>query len=360
MLLRLENRAEPSRLMVFVAPLLAIAATVVAGGILFAALGFEPFGALHMFFIEPISSMYGISEWLLKATPLALIAVALAVGFRGNVWNIGAEGQLVMGAVFAGGTALALYEVEGFWVMPLVLIMGMIGGSLYAAVPAFLRTRFHANEILTSLMLNYVAVLFLSWLVHGPWRSPEGYNFPESRMFTDSALLPALMEDTRLHVGALLAPVAAVVSWIIVSRTFLGFQIKVIGMTPAAGSYAGFGTNRAIWFSLMYAGALAGLAGAMEICGPIGQLVPTVSPGYGYTAIIAAFLGRLHPVGIILASLLLAQTYMGGDNTQIGLGIPLAVTQVFQGMILFFLLAADVLIRYRVRFDRRTRRVEAA
>jgi len=345
--------------MVFIAPLLAILATVIAGGILFAALGFDALSSLNMFFIIPISDMYGVSEWLLKAAPLALIGVALAVGFRGSVWNIGAEGQLVMGAVAAGGTALSLYEVQGFWVLPVVLIMGMVGGAMYAAIPAFLRTRFHANEILTSLMLNYVAVLFLGWLVHGPWRSPEGYNFPESRMFTDSALLPALIEDTRLHVGVLLAPLAAFVSWVIISRTFLGFQIKVIGMTPAAGSYAGFGTTRAIWFTLCFAGAMAGLAGAMEICGPIGQLVPTVSPGYGYTAIIAAFLGRLHPVGILMASLLLALTYMGGDTTQIELGIPLAVTQVFQGMILFFLLAADVLIRYRVRWNRQVK-VEAA
>jgi len=339
--------------MVFVAPVLAILATVIAGGALFAFLGLDPFEALRLFFIEPLSTSYGVSEWLLKATPLAMIAVGLSVGFRGNIWNIGAEGQLVMGAVASGGTALALYDSTGYWVLPLVLIMGVIGGALYAAIPAFLRTRFHANEILTSLMLNYVAVLCLGWLVHGPWRSPEGYNFPETRMFTDWAILPILMEDTRLHVGALLVPIAAILSWVIVSRTFLGFQIKVIGMTPAAGSYAGFGANRAIWFSLMYAGGLAGLAGAMEVCGPIGQLVPSVSPGYGYTAIIAAFLGRLHPIGILLASLLLALTYMGGDSTQINLGLPLAVTQVFQGMILFFLLAADVLIRYRVRWDRR-------
>jgi len=351
---RLELRPEPSRAMLFVAPMLAIALTVIAGGVLFAALGFSPLPALRTFFISPLGDLYGISEWLLKATPLAIIAVALALGFRGNVWNIGAEGQLIMGAVASGGVALALYDVSGYWVLPVVLLAGVVGGALYAGIPALLRIRFHANEILTSLMLNYVAVLFLAWLVHGPWRSPEGYNFPESRMFTDSALMPILLEGTRLHVGALLAPVVALIAWVILSRSFLGFQIKVIGMTPAAGSYAGFGPKRVIAFTLMFGGGMAGLAGAMEVCGPNGQLVPTVSPGYGYTAIIAAFLGRLHPFGILLASLLLALTYMGGDAAQITLGVPLAVTQVFQGMILFFLLACDVLIRYRVRFAFRT------
>ena len=349
---RLEARPEASRVMVFAAPALAIAATLAAGAALFAALGFAPLSALRAFFVEPVSSLYGVSELLLKAGPLAMIGVGIAVGFRGNVWNIGAEGQFIVGGVAAGGTALALYQVPGLWVLPLVLTAGIAGGALYAAVPALLRVRFHANEILTTLMLNYVGGLFLAWLVHGPWRSPEGYNFPETRMFTDSALMPVLVQDTRLHVGILAVPLVAAAAWILLSRTFLGFQIKVIGMTPAAGSYAGFPQGRVVWVSLMLGGGLAGLAGAMEVTGPIGQLTPNISPGYGYTAIIAAFLGRLHPAGIVLASLLLALTYLGGDATQIALGIPLAVAQVFQGMILFFLLAAEVLIRYRIRFFR--------
>jgi simple sugar transport system permease protein len=200
--MRLEARPESSRAMMVVAPLLAIAATVVAGGLLFAALGFDPVAALATFFIKPIGDLPGVSEWLLKAAPQALIGGGLALGFRGNVWNIGAEGQLIIGAVSAGGAALARYDVSGLWVLPVVLVAGALGGALYAAIPALLRTRFHANEILTSLMLNYVATLTLAWLVHGPWRSPEGYNFPESRIFTDSALLPSLIADSRLHVGA--------------------------------------------------------------------------------------------------------------------------------------------------------------
>jgi simple sugar transport system permease protein len=341
--------------MMAAAPLLALAATLAAGGLLFAALGFDPAAALATFFVSPLADLSGVSEWLLKATPLALIGIGLAIGFRGNVWNIGAEGQLTMGAVAAGGAALALYDASGLWVLPTVLAAGILGGIAYAAVPALLRTRFHANEILTSLMLNYVAALVLAWLVHGPWRSPEGYNFPETRMFADSALLPALIPGTRLHVGVLLVPLVAFAAWAIVSRSFLGFQIKVIGLTPEAGSYAGFNLNRVVWFTLSLGGGLAGLAGAMEVAGPIGQLVPAVSPGYGYTAIIAAFLGRLHPFGIVLAALLLALTYLGGDAAQIALAMPLAVAQVFQGMILFFLLAADVLIRYRVRLSVRLR-----
>ncbi|KAA5607696.1 ABC transporter permease [Roseospira marina] len=336
--------------MVYLTPLVAAGLTAVAGLILFAALGHDPVRALTIFFISPLTTSFGLTELIVKATPLVLCALGLSVGFRGNVWNIGAEGQLILGAIFAGGVALAVGDAEAPWLLPVMVCAGIVGGMLWAAIPALLRTRFNANEILVSLMLSYVASLLLGYLVHGPWRDPDGFNFPETALFGESALLPALVEGTRLHAGALFALVAVGVVWVLLMHSFIGFQVKVMGMAPRAGGYAGFSQARVVWLGLLCGGALSGLAGMVEVAGPIGQLHPQISPGYGFTAIIVAFLGRLHPLGILVAGLFMALTYLGGDTLQIEMGLPRAMTGVFQGMILFFLLASDVLIHHRIRF----------
>ncbi|KAA0582919.1 ABC transporter permease [Azospirillum sp. Sh1] len=351
--IRLEPRGQASKTMVYATPLLAVALTLLSGFILFMAMGFDPLKALYSFFVAPLTSVRGLGELVVKATPLVLCAVGLAIGFRANVWNIGAEGQLTLGAITGGGLALAFYGEGGWWLLPMMVIGGAIGGAVWAAVPAYLRLRFNASEILTSLMLNYVALLLLNYLVHGPFRDPDGFAFPESRLFEADATLPILWAGTRVHLGALFALAAVAGGWLLIARTFIGFQIKVIGLTPAAAGYAGFDQKRIVWLTLLLSGALAGIAGMGEIAGPIGQITASISPGYGYTAIIVAFLGRLHPVGILLAALLMALSFIGGEAAQIAMGLPKAITGVFQGMLLFFLLASDVLIRYRVRFGAR-------
>ena len=348
MLFKLSKRPEPSRQMVLVSPLLALALTLVFGVFLFLIMGVSPSEALYAFFVEPLTTTYGWAELAVKATPLVLIAVTLSIGFRAGVWNIGAEGQLTLGGICGGAVALWFYEVDSVWVIPLMVIAGILGGMLWGAIPAFLRTRFNANEILTSLMLTYVAGFLLSLLVHGAMRDPDGYNFPESRLFSDSATLPIILEGTRLHLGWIFALAAVVAAWLMISRTLIGFEVKVLGQAPAAGRYAGFSQKNIIWFSLLLSGGAAGLAGMIEVSGPIGQVLPSISPGYGFTAIIVAFVGRLHPFGVLLAGLLLALSYLGGESAQISLNLPLAVTGVFQGMLLFFLLGCDVLIHYRV------------
>jgi simple sugar transport system permease protein len=330
-------------------PLLALILTLLAGSILFRMMQVDVLGALYIFFIEPVSSRYGLAELGVKAIPLVLIGVALSLGFRAGVWNIGAEGQFIFGAIFGGGAALAFYEQQGFYILPLVLLAGIVGGMVWAGIVAWLRTQFNANEILTSLMLSYVAGLCLSFLVHGPWKDPDGYNFPESRIFSDSAILPIILEGTRLHVGVILVLIIVLLGWGLLARTRLGFQIKVVGDAPSAASYAGFSQNKTIWMTLLMSGGAAGLAGVMEVVGPIGQLLPSISPGYGFTAIIVAYVGRLHPVGALFAGLLIALSYLGGESAQISLNLPLAVGGVFQGMLLFFLLACDVLIHYQLR-----------
>jgi len=360
MLPRLEQRPEASRSMVYVSPLIAVVFTVLTAMVMFALLGVDPVRAIETFFIEPVSSLDGLSELLVKATPLVLIGVGLSLGFQANVWNIGAEGQLVIGALAGGGLALAFFDQQSVFLMPAMLACGVLGGMVWAGIPAFLKTRYNTNEILTSLMLTYVGLLVLSYLVHGPWKDPQGMNFPESRLFHDSALLPVVIEGTRLNIGALIALFMVVLGWILISRHVIGFQIKVIGMAPMAASFAGFKEKRLIWLTLLISGGCAGLAGVIELSGPIGQIVPSISPGYGFTAIIVAFLGRLHPVGVLFAGLLMALTYLGGDSAQITMNLPNAVTGVFQGMLLFFLLASDVLIKYRVRFGAPKINVEAA
>ena len=352
MLIRLEPRGGASRFWSYTTPVLAVALTILGGLVLFAALGRNPLVGLYYFFIAPLTSLYGLSELFVKATPIVLCAIGLALGFRANVWNIGAEGQLTLGAIAGGAVALAFYEVESVFLLPAMIVAGALGGMAWAAIPAWLKTRFNANEILVSLMLTYVATLLLSTLVHGPLRDPEGYNFPESRLFHDAALLPVVWDGTRLHLGAILTLAVVAAAWVVLARTLTGFQIKVIGMAPRAAGYAGFSQKKMVWITLLLSGGLAGMAGLFEVAGPIGQLLPSISPGYGFTAIIVAFLGRLHPLGILLAGLLVALSYLGGELVQIELGMPQATTGVFQGMLLFFLLGSDVLIRYRLRFDR--------
>jgi len=351
MKLRLEARPEPSRLALWSAPLLATAATLCVGFIVFTALGRNPVAAFDAFFIAPVATRYGIAELLLKASPLMLIGTGLAIGYRANVWNIGAEGQLTLGALAGGVIALAVGEadVPSALLLPAMFIAGALAGMLWAAIPALLRTRCNANEILTSLMLVYVATLLLSWLVHGPWRDPEGYNFPQSKIFAANALLPILLPETRLNAGFVLALAVVALAWLFVRRHIVGFEMRVAGLSPGAANYAGISWRRNIWLGMLAGGACAGLAGVGEAAGPIGQLLPSMSPGYGFAAIIVAFVGRLHPAGIALASLLMSLLYLGGESAQVNLALPSAVTGLFEGTLLFFLLAADVLVNYRPR-----------
>jgi simple sugar transport system permease protein len=349
-MLRLEPRAQPSKLWRYASPLLALAITVVLGVILFVALGKDPVRGLQVFFWEPIKSVYALSELIVKATPLLLIALGLAVCFRSNVWNIGAEGQFVMGAVFASGVALTAdaNTGAGFWV--LILLAGIAGGMVWAGITAFLRDRFHASEILVSLMLVYVAIMALNFLVYGPWKDPLGYNFPQTKTFDAITQIPKLITGTRVNIGVLLALAGAGALWVFLFRTHAGFAQQVGGLAPDAARYAGFSSRKALWLALLTSGAAAGLAGALEVAGPLRQLTPFVPVGYGFAAIIVAFVGRLHPVGMVFSAILMSMFYIGGELAQSRLGLPRSLTGVFQGLLLFTLLACDTLMQYRVRW----------
>lgn len=352
---KLEPRPNPSALMSWLSPVLAVLLTVVCGVILFLALGKNPLTGLAVFFIDPIADLRGWSEVGVKVAPLLLIAVGLAICFRANVFNIGAEGQLVVGAITGGAAALFFDDGSnngGAAMIAVVLLAGMLGGMAWAAITAFLRDRFNTNEILVSLMLVYVAQLLLSYLVHGVLRDPEGFNFPQSRLLSDGFLLPSVLAQTRLHIGIVFAFAASVIGWLYLSKSFPGFKLQVGGMAPLAARYAGFSSRRSLWTSMLVCGALAGLAGVAEVLGPIGQLTPSVSPGYGFAAIIVAYVGRLHPIGVVFSSFIMALFYIGGELSQSRLGMPAAITGVFQGILLFSLLACDVLIHYKLRWEK--------
>ena len=348
-MLKLEIRPQPSSFWRYASPVLALLITVAIGVALFMALGKDPVKGLQVFFWEPIKSPYALGELLVKATPLLIIALGLAVCFRSNVWNIGAEGQYVMGALAAGGVALLADNTTGPWIIAAVLAGGVLGGMAWGAITALLRDRFNANEILVSLMLVYVAEMVLNYMVFGPWKDPNGYNFPQTKTFEAVTQIPRLMAGSRVNIGIVLALLGVAGLWLYLYRTYAGFAQEVSGQAPAAARYAGFSSRRALWVALLISGGAAGLAGALEVAGPIGQLTPYVPAGYGFAAIIVAFVGRLHPVGVVFSALLMSMFYIGGELAQSRLGLPKSLTGVFQGLLLFNLLACDTLIAYRLK-----------
>jgi simple sugar transport system permease protein len=350
MRLALERRAERSVFIALLSPLLAIALTLATGAALFALLGKPPLEALRIYFFDPLTDPWALQEIAVKATPLVLIGVGLSLCYLANGWNIGAEGQFLIGAICGGWLAVKTHGTDaGYWVLPAMLVLGALGGALYALIPALFKVRFGASEILTSLMLVYVAELLLDYLVRGPWRDPKGFNFPTTAEFDAVAAMPTFIEGSRLHWGAIIALLVVVWATIMLGRTLRGFEIKLVGAAPRAARFAGFNDRTLIVLTFAISGALAGLAGIIEVSATVNHLQPNISPGYGFTAIIVAFLGRLHPVGILIASLFLALTFIGGEGAQIMMKVPLDLTKVFQGILLFYVLACDTLILYRFR-----------
>jgi general nucleoside transport system permease protein len=352
--LQLVPRAEVSRWWTFASPLLALLFTIIIGIALFAALGKDPVQGLRVFLWEPVKSGYALGELMVKATPLLIIALGLALCFRSNVWNIGAEGQFIIGGVCAGGVALLADAGTGRWIVLAVVLAGALGGMLWAGLTALLRDKFNANEILVSLMLVYVADMVLSYLVYGPWKDPNGYNFPQSKTFEAVTRIPKLFASSRMHMGLLLGLLGVAALWVFLFRTRAGFAQLVGGQAPAAARYAGFSSRRALWTALLVSGGAAGLAGGLEVAGPIGQITPYIPAGYGFAAIIVAFVGRLHPVGIVFSAVLMSMFYIGGELAQSRMGLPKSITGVFQGLLLFSLLACDTLMAYRLVFKRKT------
>lgn len=356
-MIRFEPRASPSAVMAFASPVMALAVTVVVACALFVLLGKDPVRGLSIFLLEPFNGARALTELGLKATPLILCSIGLALCYSANVWNIGAEGQFLLGAISAGGLAMYCTEqkiLPGPWAfLPFAILAGALGGMFWGGLVAVLRDRFNASEILVSLMLVYVANLLLAYLVFGPWKDPKGFNFPQTVSFDASTSIPRMILPYRMHWGLFVALISAALMWVFLFRNFKGYQLQVGGLAPAAARYAGFSSRQSLWMAMLISGGLAGVAGAFEAVGPMGQLTPHVSTGYGFTAIIVAFVGRLNPIGCVLASVLLSMFLIGGELAQSRIGLPSALSSVFQGVLLFALLACDTLINNRLRWGRR-------
>jgi simple sugar transport system permease protein len=352
MRLKLEKRPEPSRLMVVVTPIASVLLTMLIGVVVFDALGINGQRAVIDIFLTPLLASYKWQDVAIKAAPLIIIALGLSIGNRANVWNIGAEGQYIIGALCAAGIGIAAGTAGGPIIILTMLLAGMAGGTAWATVPAALKTRFGVNEILSSLMLTYVAMQVLGYLVGGPWKDPNGRNFPATAPLTPDQALPILIPGTTVHLGIAVALVLPFLFWLVMSRSVFGYQVRVVGSAPNAARHGGFDSDQTVWLSMLIGGGMAGLAGALEVAGALKTINLGFASGYGFTAIIVAFLGRLHPIGVLIAGIVLAITYVGGQVAQTTVKIPNSTAGIFQAMMLFFILASDVLVRNRIRIVR--------
>ncbi|HWV02710.1 MAG TPA: ABC transporter permease [Devosia sp.] len=353
MQLRLEKRPEPSRFMLYATPVGAVVLTMIVGAIIFSIIGYNGLAAVYEMFIAPLALSYKWSAIAVKASPLILIGVGLAVGNRAAIWNIGAEGQYIAGALAGTGIGLVTQDMTGVWILPSMILAGLVGGAVWGAIPAWLKTQFNVNETLSSLMLTYVAIHLMNEMVTGPWKDRTGYSYPQTPIVKPDQMLPIIIPHTSIHLGVLITLIIALVMWFVMSRSLFGFQVRVVGSAPSAARHAGFSYKTTVWLVFILSGALAGLAGIFEVTGPFRQMALGFPQNYGFTAIIVAFLGRLNPLGVIIAGIVMAITYVGGDLAQSALQMPNASKGIFQAMVLFFLLASDILVRYRVRFIRR-------
>ncbi len=353
------RRERASLVATVLAPAIALIVATILNLGLYVLMGRDPAAVVYAMLLEPFLSWASFSEVLLKFGPLLLIAQGLAIGFRAKVFNIGAEGQFILGALFASAIPIYFPQATGQWIWPAMLLLGAIGGALWASLTAFWRVRLNANEILVSLMLSLVAAQLLYYLLLGPWKDPHGFNFPQSVMFQYDATVPLLIPGTRVNVSLLITLVLSAVAWVFMQKSFTGYKLQVGGLAPRAAGYAGFNEGWAIWLSLLIGGFAAGLAGAAEVAGPLGQLQRSISTGYGYAAIIVAYLGGLHPIGIVFSALIMAALYIGGDNAMVSANLPIAAVRVFQGSLLLGYLIAIAFVRYRLEWPRATHRSQS-
>ena len=346
-------RDKVSKNWIIIAPILSIVFTIFFGLLIFAFLGYNPLETLYQIFVSPFSRIDRISDILVKACPLIIIGTGLMLCFKSNVWNIGAEGQFIMGALLAGFIALSFPNIETKFFLLITILAGFVGGALWAFIPAILKTKLNVNEILVSLMLVYVAMLFIDFIVRGPLRDPMSFGFPLSKVYPDGAIIskvdfPFIGFLGQFHYGIFIILILCPLIWLFINKTLPGFQIKIFGSSTRASEFAGFNKNKITFYVLLVSGGLSGVAGVIEVSANMGRLQPEVSFGYGFTAIIVAFLGRLNPYGVVIAGIIIATAKLGADNAQMVLGIPKVVTGIFEGMLLFFLLAGETIQKYKI------------
>lgn len=328
--------------------LLAIAAALAVVAVMIAAAGLDPLAAYKALLAGSVGSVNGVSETLVRATPLILIGLGIAVAFRGGMWNIGGEGQFYLGALGAALVGIYLPPMPAALHVLLALLSGFVLGGLWAAIPGYLRVKRGANEIVVTIMMNYLAAFLISFLVAGPMKdNTRLIPVPQTVPIADSAVLPRLIPQTRAHAGFIVAVVAAAVVWFVLERTALGFSIKATGENPDAASYGGINIAMTGTLAMILSGGLAGIAGMSEVAGVHRYLLEGISPGYGYLAIAVALFGGLNPPGVVLSALFFGALMVGADAMQRAVGVPVATIYLLQGLVVIFVLARQVLLRRR-------------
>lgn len=351
--LRWEKRENISQTMMAVVPFLSIVVGLLFAGFFIALSGKNPLDVYMLMLEGAFGSAYGLSETVVKAVPLILTGLAVALAFRMQLWNIGAEGQLYMGAFGATWVALAYPDWPAVLMLPAMLVAGFIAGGLWGLLPAIPRAYFKVNETITTLLMNYIAILWVDYLVYGPWKDPKGLGFPITAPFSAGAVLPAF-GTTRIHAGLIFALVAVVVFYVILRYTRWGFEIRVSGESPSAAKYAGMDYVKNILLVMFISGGLAGIAGMTEVSGITQRLQHGISPGYGYSAIIIAWLARLNPWAVVLVSLVFGGLLVGGFSIQTS-GFPAATVAMLQGAILFFVVGGEIFVQYRLTWSGKRR-----
>ncbi len=352
--LHLELRLERSRKLEYLVPVVSVVLALIVCGFLLLATGTNPLSAYGEMFSEAFGTSYGFAEVLVKATPLILCGLGVMLAFKMLFWNIGAEGQLHMGAWAATGVVMTGWQGSPWLMIPAMVLAGALGGACWALIPAYLKVKLGCNEIITTLLMNYVAILWVAHFIYGPWKDPVSFGFPMTAQFPDGAQL-LRFGATRVHLGLVLALVAAVALYLLQEKSRWGFEIAVTGGNPDAARYAGMNAGRNMILVMLISGGLAGIAGMAEVSGIQLKLLKDISPHaapYGYTAIIIAWLARRNPWGVVLGSLLMGGLYVGGETVQITMKLPVNIVLIIQALILFFVLGGDILSRYRRVFDR--------
>lgn len=348
--MRLEPRENISPYLRVAAPLLAVLVALGCCSVLILWSGHSPLTAFFFLLKGSLGSQFAITETLTRATPLIFTGLAAAVAFRAQLWNIGAEGQLYAGACMATLLGTGMLPLPGWFIIPFLFLAGALAGGLLLLGPTLLKTWFSVDEVVTTLLLNFITLLFVNWLVFGPWKDPMAMGWPQAAPVIDSAVLPVLLPKTRLHVGFIIALASAMITWVTLRFSRLGFEIRAVGHNKHASRFAGIPVRQTILFTALFSGGLAGFAGVSEVCGLKGYLTLDLSPGFGYSGIVVAMLAALHPLGVVLAALFIAAISIGADSMSRSLNISNYIADVATAVSLLSVLAAMLLARFRLRW----------
>ena len=348
--MRLEPKPAPGLAGTIAYPAAAIAATVIVASVLVLIAGASPFSVFWLVLKGAAGSQFALVETLTRATPLIFTGLAVAVAFRAKLWNIGAEAQLYIGAVMTVVLGTGAVALPSLALIPLIMVAAMLAGALLLLGPAILKVRFGVDEVVTTLLINFIVLLFVSMLLEGALKDPMGLGWPQSKRAIEDAQLPRLIQGKRLHFGFVIALACALGTWIVMAKTTFGYEMRAVGHNPNAARFAGIPVNRVLMKTALLSGGLAALAGFSEVAGLKGNLTLDLSPGYGYTGIVVAMLAMLNPLGVVASAIFVAGIFVGADAMSRSAGVPSYIAQVMVATALLTMVAAIMLSRYRIRW----------